>query len=58
MPKDPTTLNYLKPYSFIANSGLIYTRQVNQNRQITTSKDKMKDRQLEYEEINFDLLQK
>ena len=58
MQKDPTTLSYLKPYNYIANSGLIYTRQVNQNRQITTSKDKMKDRQLECEEINFVLLQK
>ena len=58
MQKDPTTLSYLKPYNYIANSGLIYTRQVNQNRQITTSKDKKKDRQLECEEINFALLQK
>ena len=56
MPKAPTTLRYLKPYNYIANSGLIYTRRVSQDRQIT--KDKMKDRQLEYEEINFVLLQK
>ena len=55
-PKAQTILRYYKQY--IANSGLIYTRQVTQNRQITTTKDKVKDCQLEDEEIIFVLLSK
>ena len=46
------------PYIAIANSGLIYTSPLNQNKQIITSKDKMKYCQLKDEEINFALLQK
>ena len=55
MPKAPTILRYILQY--IANSGLIYIRRATQNKQITTSKDKMKDCQLD-DEINFVLLQK
>ena len=58
--KHSKSSNYLKVFKalqYIANSGLIYTRRVTQKRQTTTRKDKMKDCQLEDEEINFVLLQ-
>ena len=56
--KAPTILWVFKALQYIADSGLIYTIRVNQNKQITTSKDKMKDCQLEDEKKNVLLLQK
>ena len=48
-PKAPTILRVFKGLEYIGNSGLIYTRRVTQNKQITTTKDNMKDCQLEDE---------
>ena len=57
-PKAPTILWVCKALQYIAKPGLIYTRWVNRSKQITTSKDKIKDCHLDDEEINFAFLQK
>ena len=57
-PKAPTILWACKALQYIAKPRPIYTRSVNRSKQITTSKDKIKDCQLDDEEINFAFLQK